>query len=160
MALEKLIDEIVVAKFGGTSLQDGESIAQAIGIIMEDRRRRVNVVSAPSGITNLLIKIGEEYNQSRNYPTELVNQVRERFIGIADYFEINHNFLKSFFDSLEKAVKNFDEDLQKYLDGINPWGEIINAALAAKVLRTKGINAKTYHPSIVGMVGIGKHGNA
>lgn len=47
-------DLIKVAKFGGTSLADVEAMRRCAAIIGKDPDKRVIVVSATSGTTNLL----------------------------------------------------------------------------------------------------------
>ena len=45
---------IKVAKFGGTSMADAEAMRRSAGIVARDIDKRLIVVSATSGTTNLL----------------------------------------------------------------------------------------------------------
>ncbi|WP_438266651.1 amino acid kinase family protein, partial [Lactobacillus acidophilus] len=56
-----------VVKFGGSSLASGQSVEQALNIILNDPERQVIVVSAPgkrnnadTKVTDLLIKYAEQ----------------------------------------------------------------------------------------------------
>lgn len=152
---------VIVCKFGGTSTKDGQTLERVIdSIIIPNMERRVVVVSAPAGITNLLMQVGERYHSSGVYPRELVEQVKERYVLSATHLNVKESFLSPHFDSLEEAIKNFNPDRERYLDTIKPYGEIINAELLAAALIKKGINGICCRPENVGMIGEGNHGNA
>ncbi|TNE35116.1 lysine-sensitive aspartokinase 3, partial [bacterium] len=46
-----------VLKFGGTSVQDAKTINQVYEIISKNEGKQVIVVSAHSGVTNMLVEI-------------------------------------------------------------------------------------------------------
>ena len=48
---------LVIAKFGGTSLKNADTFRQIYGILQNDNRIKVVVLSAVYSITNQLIKI-------------------------------------------------------------------------------------------------------
>ena len=50
---------MIVSKFGGTSVGSANNIKKVIQIISDKNKKTAVVVSAMSGITNLLIKAGE-----------------------------------------------------------------------------------------------------
>lgn len=52
---------IVVAKFGGTSVADYEAMNRCADIVLANPETRVVVVSASSGVTNLLVELTQEH---------------------------------------------------------------------------------------------------
>ncbi|MEE2001285.1 lysine-sensitive aspartokinase 3 [Alkalimonas sp. MEB108] len=51
------MSELIVAKFGGTSVADFEAMSRCADIVLADNRIRVVVVSASAGVTNQLVAI-------------------------------------------------------------------------------------------------------
>ncbi|MFH0868138.1 MAG: aspartate kinase [Candidatus Woesearchaeota archaeon] len=159
---------VIAAKFGGSSVKDGATLEHIIdNIILQDSRRRVIVLSAPGKlesndikVTDLLIELGNSYYKSKQYPEKPVEKIRSRFYDIVDHFGIERHFLYSQFGSLSRAIIKNNSNIDEYLDGIKPYGEIINSEIAAEVLRRKGINAKVYRPENIGMEIDGNFGNA
>ena len=81
-----------IVKFGGSSLATGESVAQAIQIILSDPQRQVMVVSAPGKrnttdikVTDLLIKYADLALKHKNC-VEIVNKIFSRYQEIGHYF--------------------------------------------------------------------------
>ena len=157
-----------VAKFGGTSVKDGKTIKHVVdNIILQNRRRRVVVLSAPGKrsahdvkVTDLLLEAGDAYLSSHSYPRQLVARVRERFTDITDYFGIGSELLDPAFTALEVAIRKSDGNRSAYMDGIAPIGEIINAQIFAAVLRQRNIGAGCYTPENIGIFTDGNFGNA
>lgn len=53
-------EQIIVAKFGGTSVADFPAMSRCADIVLADPRIRLIVVSASSGVTNLLVDITKQ----------------------------------------------------------------------------------------------------
>ncbi len=51
--------EIVVSKFGGTSVADFDAMNRSADIVLSDANVRLVVLSASAGITNLLVALAE-----------------------------------------------------------------------------------------------------
>lgn len=51
--------EIVVSKFGGTSVADFDAMNRSVDVVLSDANVRVVVLSASAGITNLLVALAE-----------------------------------------------------------------------------------------------------
>ena len=67
---------IKVAKFGGTSMADAESMRRSAGIVARDTDKRLIVVSATSGTTNLLTTLCGTLPQSEK--RAIVDQIDEK----------------------------------------------------------------------------------
>lgn len=67
------MSEIVVSKFGGTSVADFDAMNRSADIVLSDANVRLVVLSASAGITNLLVALAEGLNpasdsKTRRYP--------------------------------------------------------------------------------------------
>ena len=51
---------LIVAKFGGTSVADYSAMSRCADIIIANPNTRIIVVSASSGVTNLLVELTQE----------------------------------------------------------------------------------------------------
>ncbi len=156
-----------IAKFGGTSAKDGPTLEHIVkNIILADPARRIVVISAPgkrfsedTKVTDLLIQIGEKSYISKEYSAQL-DELKNRFVGIADYFGSGHSFLDSAFHSLDDVIRSGSGIKEEYLDRIKPFGEMINSDILAEVIRRFGANAKVYRPENIGFFTDSNFGNA
>ncbi|MDZ7903198.1 MAG: hypothetical protein U5L01_11925 [Rheinheimera sp.] len=60
-------EQIIVAKFGGTSVADFPAMSRCADIVLADPRIRLIVVSASSGVTNLLVDITKQTEVSARF---------------------------------------------------------------------------------------------
>ncbi|SUG17438.1 lysine-sensitive aspartokinase III [Salmonella enterica subsp. arizonae] len=61
--------EIVVSKFGGTSVADFDAMNRSADIVLSDANVRLVVLSASAGITNLLVTLAEGLEPSERFAT-------------------------------------------------------------------------------------------
>ena len=57
--MTRIYPNLVVAKFGGTSVADFEAMDRSAAIVLADPQIRVVVLSASAGVTNLLVELAE-----------------------------------------------------------------------------------------------------
>ncbi len=75
---------MIVLKFGGTSVGDAARVAEACTIVESQPSPRAVVVSAASGVTNLLLEAAGVASQSKpDDLSRIVNAIREKHFGIA-----------------------------------------------------------------------------
>lgn len=61
--------EIVVSKFGGTSVADFTAMNRSADIVLSDANVRLVVLSASAGITNLLVALAEGMEPGERFAT-------------------------------------------------------------------------------------------
>ncbi len=61
--------EIVVSKFGGTSVADFDAMNRSADIVLSDTNVRLVVLSASAGITNLLVALAEGMEPGERFAT-------------------------------------------------------------------------------------------
>lgn len=90
-APSKQNDDIVVMKFGGSSLSTAEAIERVAGIVYREPRNKVVVLSAIGKTTNALLRSEEAAREGRVdiEPTRILHEEISRYFGIPLSEEIN-----------------------------------------------------------------------
>lgn len=57
--------KFIIAKFGGTSVANFDAMCKSADIVITNKNVRIVVLSASSGITNLLLNLTQAYNDNR-----------------------------------------------------------------------------------------------
>lgn len=155
-----------IVKFGGSSLATGESVAQAIQIILSDPQRQVMVVSAPGKrnttdikVTDLLIKYADLALKHKNC-VEIVNKIFSRYQEIGHYFGLADTEL-SIIKQILLELPNQGYPNEKYLlAAFKAHGERLNARLITLILRHQGINSRFLDPAEAGLIVTGEPNDA
>lgn len=91
---------MIVMKFGGTSVGSSRSIEKVVEIITCEAREKVVVLSAFSGVTNLLVEINRQYEISGENIHETIQQLERRCLEVvnslfktATYLQVAQNFI-------------------------------------------------------------------
>jgi len=144
-----------VAKFGGSSLANAKQIKKVGQIVKENKRRKFIVVSAPGKrhdhddkITDLLIKIGENYINNDSYD-EYLTTVLNRFSGIINNLQLPEQLFKDIKTSMQTALKYVTPG---YLDPIKAIGEDSCAKIVTAYLNTLDVEAVYLNPKDAGIV--------
>lgn len=154
------MSEVVVAKFGGSSVANAAQIRKVADIVTQDPRRRFVVVSAPGRsdpmeekVTDHLINIatrGTHFQDRRKpIPVESSRQaVLEKFSSIAKDLELDG----------DEILAGLEEDLHCSLKGdrriafVASRGEHYNAKLIAAYLTKTGMTARARLPEDLGLM--------
>ncbi|MBK2126379.1 lysine-sensitive aspartokinase 3 [Fangia hongkongensis] len=135
---------VIVAKFGGTSVANISAIENCVNIVRSTPEIRVVVVSAQSGVTNLLVQLAKAAKLQVN-SDEVLLKIR----SIIDPILIQLDD-----ESLEKEVHAMLFELSQLCqissrmhnlhicDEILSFGERISARLMVKSLISAGVNAR------------------
>lgn len=92
---------MIVMKFGGTSVGSSESIEQVLEIISSEKKDKIVVLSAFSGVTNLLVEINAQYEKGNENIHETLKQLERRCLQVvnplfktATYLQVAQNFVE------------------------------------------------------------------
>jgi len=128
-------DLVKVAKFGGTSMADYNAMKRCASIVQPDSDKKIVVVSATAGTTNLLTNITE--SDSETEKLELVGKIRKKHIEICSHLQ-NNDELKAkiiiLLDQLEEKALSGPVTPQ-YQDEILSFGERLSSVIFTEVLR-------------------------
>ena len=142
-----------VLKFGGTSVANANSMSQVIDIVIKavDRDRTILVVSAISGCTDTLIRIGNLASQRDESYKELINGLQERHHEIirqllpVEKQDESKEVCDGLFDSLRSITQGvylLGELSPASLDAIQSFGELWSTKILATKLASIGIATK------------------
>ena len=138
---------LIVAKFGGTSLADYAAMSRCADIILANPNTRVVVVSASSGVTNLLVELTQEHiGEERRM--QLVKQIAHIQYQILDSLGSPQE-VAARLDTVLSRISVLSEELSKNrnkarMDELLAQGEQCSSALFAAVLREKGEAASAF----------------
>ena len=152
---------LIIAKFGGSLLRGGEGyrvLADEVARLRSKNYRVVVVVSAMKGVTDLLYKAAEPGESVEPILKDVLErytmaareaidnqEVLARLLG-----EINTMFSELF--KLVWAVHVIGEAAPHVKAMIISYGEMLSAALASGVLRSRGIDSVWLHGGKAGLV--------
>ncbi|RWY52362.1 bifunctional aspartate kinase/homoserine dehydrogenase I [Mucilaginibacter gilvus] len=133
-----------VLKFGGTSVGSVNSIKTLLEILREENKngsKPVVVLSAMSGITNLLISMAEGAAEGKEFTAELAELERRHFEVVKALLDIQnqnpaYTRLKIHFNQLEEllqGVLTLRELTAKTRDTILSYGERCSAMMISKI---------------------------
>jgi len=130
-------DLIKVAKFGGTSMADAAAMNRCASIIKDDPDKKIIIVSATSGTTNLLTEFISEHSvEQRQAITE---QIRERHIKICDDISVSDSTrgeVTKLLDGLAAIASKKQITTPALKDEILAFGEFLSSRIFADLLNS------------------------
>lgn len=133
---------IVVSKFGGTSMGDASCMLRSADVSFQ-RKSNIVVVSATSGTTNDLIKLGEVAEQGLLTETEsLLKKITEKHHAIARELSAdaitlqNLNQLLAEMDSIARGIYLLRDCSNKAKDVLMSLGERMSSVLFTVAMQT------------------------
>lgn len=136
------MENIKIAKFGGTSVANANQFRKVQAIVEADERRRYVVVSAPgkrhgedNKVTDLLYLCHAHLKYSVPYD-QVFDIIYDRYVEIVRELELDFD-IKPYLDEIKsKMIKNIS------IDYLVSRGEYLNALIMAKLLEYDFIDAK------------------
>ena len=143
---------MMIMKFGGTSLGSAERIRIAGRIIQSKLERApIIVVSALSGVTNLLLELAEE--KKEKVKTN-IDGIYERHNEVLLNLGLSKNLLDEEFKEIREVFSSFtgSKEIQKFKDLISSFGEKMSSKILAEHLNKRGILSKAYNAYDLGIL--------
>jgi aspartate kinase len=136
-------DLIKVAKFGGTSLADAVAMQRCASIIEQDSDKRVIVLSATSGTTNLLASLSTiEDKSSRQSVYEQIKDNHQNILRNLELPDIYQVEIDRLLDELKKKIEIAEPYDIREMDTLLSFGERLSSKLFTGLLKSKGIDAE------------------
>lgn len=133
-----------VLKFGGTSVGSGASIRNVRDIINGIKGNKIVVLSAMSGVTNLLVQIVENIQHGDiNAGLNLVNELKRKHLDLIDDLipSENHHIKDQILGHFEKLAEIIYEDPSENAEAkILTFGEIVSTCIVSAFFSASGIN--------------------
>jgi aspartate kinase len=150
-----------VIKFGGSCLKSAASLKQAASIIKSEPDRVAVVVSAASGVTNLLLDAyhysltqGKTFRGVLAQIKKLHTLLASETLSLKRFRELQAKF-EEFFITLEKTLQGIlliRETSPSLKARILSTGERLSAYLLASVLEESGLKARVYETDRCGLI--------
>lgn len=157
---------MIVMKFGGTSVGSAESITALVGIVASFSKSGKSpfvVVSAVSGVTDLLLASARKALEKGVLVGELVKGIRDKHSLLARQLGVPEEVYFAELTELEHVlfgVSLVRELTPRTTDRIASFGERVSARIVAAFARNNGLNARAFDAYDLGMVTDGSFGNA
>lgn len=130
------MSKLIIAKFGGTSVADFDAMSRCADIVLADENIRVIVVSASSGVTNLLVDITQTTEVAERYDAyagieaitlKVLNRLQQPQ-AVAEPISLLLGELKALIENGGAVYSSAHKDL------IQSFGERLSSVLFAQVL--------------------------
>lgn len=128
-------DLIKTAKFGGTSMADFLAMTRCAQIVKKDTDKKVLVVSATSGTTNLLTQLFD--STCADEKRGILKQIRERHLTIAKSLDREAEIsvkLINLLDELDEVSLSAKTVTPQLKDKLLSFGEMLSSTIFAEVL--------------------------
>lgn len=137
---------MIIMKFGGTSVGSSESIQKVVEIITLEKREKIVVLSAFSGVTNLLVDINTQYESGNENILQSIENLEKRCLEVvnplfktATYLQTARNFISLKITEIKDLVElPFNSLVQKR---IIAQGELISTNIFQLYLQEGSIQS-------------------
>ncbi|MGO5000143.1 lysine-sensitive aspartokinase 3 [Oceanisphaera sp. W20_SRM_FM3] len=138
------MSQLTVAKFGGTSVIDAEAMSRCALILEQNPDTRVAVLSASSGVTNILVALasGEQQPEARSALLKQLTDIQQGILNSLDKPEMLTRHIDDILVHIKELSDSAAISPTKALhDEIVSQGELISTRLFVELLRSRGTPA-------------------
>jgi aspartate kinase len=133
---------IIVAKFGGVSVQTSHSIENIYNIINNNKNIKIIVISAVGNTTNLLLSLCHN-NIDKQEKKKIINEILQIHNNLSEKLGLNlNNQIESRLNKTSKLIINSKRFSKKKIDEILSTGEDLSSLIIHEYLLIKNINTK------------------
>ncbi|GLR07943.1 lysine-sensitive aspartokinase 3 [Mixta theicola] len=141
-----LQSELIVAKFGGTSVADFTAMNRSADVVLGNANVRLVVLSASAGITNLLVALAEGQEPSQRYA--LLDEIRRIQYAIVDRLQ-QPEVIREEIDRMLENIAMLAEaaalaSSAALTDELVSHGELISSLLFVEILRERNVAAEWF----------------
>lgn len=139
-------NQLIVAKFGGTSVADFQAMSRCADIVLADPRIRLVAVSASSGVTNLLVDITKQTEvQPRYISFEGIEKITLAVLNALEQPEAVADQINTLLADLRNLIETGGAVYSgAHKDLIQSFGERLSSVLFAQVLVERGAAASCF----------------
>ncbi|MFP4013702.1 MAG: aspartate kinase [Chitinispirillaceae bacterium] len=150
--------DLIVCKFGGSSVATSDKLKQIVEIMRFNPQRRCIVLSAPGKapgfnvkVTDLLIDATAKAFEDQDYSASL-QEIKNRFLTNYEPLGVSRERLEQVLSDLDDRLSSPKENKEKFRDLVVSAGEDLNCKLFADFLNIQGIKAKYVSPKDAGLI--------
>lgn len=140
---------MIVAKFGGTSVQSADSMKQVLNCVLQIQSENITIVlSAISGATDLLLSATNNSINNYDKSIEIIENLRIRHLEILTSLIpldnlLQINYINSIFDDIISkllAFNSLSEITNQNIDSVQSYGELLSTYIFSHFLHSRNIN--------------------
>ena len=138
------MSQLTVAKFGGTSVIDAEAMSRCALILEQNPDTRLVVLSASSGVTNILVALasGEQLPDARTALLGQLTDIQQGILNSLDKPEMLTRHIEDILVHIKELSDSAAISPTKALhDEIVAQGELMSTRLFVELLRSRGTPA-------------------
>lgn len=153
------MDNVIVCKFGGSSVANSSQIKKVFEIIKQDEKRKVVVVSAPKGVTDGLIACANKQFLTKSFPTDEFSKIELIYNEIGKNLDVQKT-VDEVLEELKARINSGVKNKKQYEDLVKAWGEYSNAKVISDYFTKAGNPSVFMTPDDVGLYVTEDFGNA
>lgn len=138
------MSQLTVAKFGGTSVVDAQAMHRCATILEQNPDTRLAVLSASSGVTNILVALasGEHQPDSRTALLQQLTEIQQGILNSLDKPEMLTRHIEDILIHIKELSDSAAISPTRALhDEIVSQGELMSTRLFVELLRHRGTQA-------------------
>lgn len=142
-----------IYKFGGTSQGSSQALEASLGVVRRDDKRKAIIVSAPSGVTDLLWMGTEEALRSKEVPKRTIDMIANRFEEVYSNVANTSTIINQHIDILANRfsqVNNLKKEREaRFIANIVSFGEELESQLYTLLLNQNNIPSRRLPENLV-----------
>ncbi|MDU4312837.1 MAG: lysine-sensitive aspartokinase 3 [Klebsiella michiganensis] len=138
--------DLVVAKFGGTSVADFDAMNRSVDVALLDANTRVVVLSASAGVTNLLVALAEGLEPGERFAKlDAMRQIQFNILERLRYPNVIRDEIERLLENITTLAEAASLASSTALtDELVSHGELMSTLLFVEILRERGIAAQWF----------------
>jgi len=140
------MSQIVVAKFGGTSVANFEAMNRSADVVLSDSQVRVVVLSASAGVTNLLVALAEGLeSDARQDSIDTLRKIQYNIIEHLAEPQVICEEIDRLLENISTLAEAASLATSNALtDELVSHGELMSTLLFVEILRQRDINVQWF----------------
>ncbi|MGK9175399.1 lysine-sensitive aspartokinase 3 [Yokenella regensburgei] len=144
--MTRIYPQIVVAKFGGTSVADFDAMNRSASIVLADSDVRLVVLSASAGVTNILVELAAGLpGGERLDKIETLRTIQYNIISRLKQPEAIGQEIDLLLENISRLAETAEHSATTALsDALVSHGELMSSLLFVEVMRERGIDTQWF----------------
>lgn len=138
--------DLVVAKFGGTSVADFDAMNRSINVALLDANTRIVVLSASAGVTNILVALAGGLEPTERFSQlDALRQIQFNILERLRYPNVIREEIERLLENITTLAEAAALASSTALtDELVSHGELMSTLLFVEILRERGIQAQWF----------------
>ena len=136
--------DVVVSKFGGTSVADFDAMNRSADVVLSDANVRVVVLSTSAGITNLLVALAEGLEPTARFEKlDAIRQIQFNILERLRYPNVIREEIERLLENITTLAASLATSTA-LTDELVSHGELMSTLLFVEILRERNVQAQWF----------------